>query len=203
MIQQLISSSTVLLCSSMEQEKAIGFSSPAAADKVDLPGTLGEVIHQLSVGYFLVAPLLLSIFFNQHLPMNKPSLTSKIREKESRTSPPHTSVGASSDRDTWGAVMTKEIRALWWQFVIPFPSDLSPSQVFSPHIPLLSHMFTSLHATSEEHSVSKGNHICREDAVCKLFSVLHQRFPKRLMPSTQWFPFYREHNCSWELMWFS
>lgn len=120
LIQQLISASTVPLCSPLEQEKAsrkddkippAGFSSPAAADKVDLPRPLGEVTHQVSAGYFPVTPLLLSPFLNQHLPMNKTSLTSKTIEKASRTSP-HPSVGLFW-QGVWGAVMAEEIRALW------------------------------------------------------------------------------------------
>lgn len=88
-----------------------GFSSPAAADKVALPRPLGEVTHQVSAGYFPVTPLLLSPFLNQHLPMNKTSLTSKTIEKASRTSP-HPSVGLFW-QGVWGAVMAEEIRALW------------------------------------------------------------------------------------------
>lgn len=49
------------------------------------------------------------------------------------------------------------------------------------------------------HSDSKGNHVPREAAVCKLLSTLYHGFPERLMLSVQLLPFYRGHNCSWEL----
>lgn len=46
---------------------------------------------------------------------------------------------------------------------------------------------------------SKGNHVNREAAVCKLFAMLYHGIPQRLILSVQLLPFYRGRNCSWEL----
>lgn len=74
-------------------------------------------------GNFLVTPPLHSHFLNQHLPVNKPSLTRKALEKSNRKArwlPSYLSVGVASDKEAWKVVMAKKIRALNWQNFISF-----------------------------------------------------------------------------------
>lgn len=149
-------------------------------------------------GNFLVTPPLHSHFLNQHLPVNKPSLTRKALEKSNRKArwlPSYLSVGVASDKEAWKVVMAKKIRALNWQNFISFFFfwSFSKPSPLALHPTTISYVFTSLCTTPcapapEEHifhSASKRHHIPWETAACKLFSVLYHRFPKRLMLSVQ------------------